>query len=84
MARLNSVADATRARTIDDVHKAFWEIEKGDVMVTKVVMGPFAYEAMMKEGDKLVDVDTTGMYLWGAKVKLMNDGALVCWNEEPG
>ena len=74
------IADATNATNVKDVSDAFAEIERHDMMVAKVIIGPRAYIDLKKIGE-IFDEDGKDLRLWGAKVKLVHDGLLVVWDE---
>lgn len=74
------IADATNAVDASDVGDAFAEIERQDMMVAKVIIGPRAYIDLKKKGI-MDDEDSKDIRLWGAKVKLVHDGLLVVWDE---
>lgn len=76
----HGVADATKARTLEHVSKAFSDVEKHDMMVGKVLMSPEAYADAMERGH---GCDGVLRRLWGAEVVLLYR-ELICWDEEPG
>ena len=83
MPKAKNVAGATKARTLEDIHEAFKEVESHDLFVNKVLTGPSGYAAIMASGQ--AEADRKGKRLWGGDIGLVDaDGVLICWNEEPG
>jgi hypothetical protein len=82
MPKSKNIADASHARTLEEVNRAFQEVERQDLMVNTVVTGPSGYAAIMASGQ--ADADKKGKRLWGGKIRLVgDDGVLICWDEEP-
>ena len=66
-----NVADASRARSLKGIRDAFCKVERCDLKVHEVVLGPCAFRAMQKSGEASLEKD--GLRLWGARIRLMTD-----------
>lgn len=76
--------NATYARNMSEVNDAFGKAEAINNLVTDVEISPLAHLNIMKTQNcrELFDVTKRGYTLWGAKVHVVNDGALIIWDEK--
>lgn len=80
-----AIVNVRSVKTMSDIANAFSEVERYNVLVGEVILSSHTFFNLMRGTSKdhfdIDDTDITQKMLWGARVRVEDDGVLVVWED---